>query len=113
MFIYHITTKNEWALSQASGIYQPSGYASDGFIHASFRDQVIRTANKYYHGIDHLILLQIDTGLVGAEIIEENLEGGEEKFPHIYGTLPVKAVAKSAPLKINPDGFFSFPMQLE
>lgn len=113
MFIYHITSVSEWESSSVQGGYLPANFATDGFIHCSFRDQVIPVVNRYYKNTDHLVLLQIDTEKVIARIIEENLEGGDEKFPHIYGSLPASAVDKSAPMTRDQNGYYTFPAQLD
>jgi uncharacterized protein (DUF952 family) len=112
MNIYHITSKPEWTATLLKGEYRPANFAADGFIHCSFKDQVITVANKFYRGSRDLVLLEIDPDLLKARVIEENLEGGEENFPHIYGPLTVSAVTKCADLPLNPNGYFEFPMQL-
>jgi hypothetical protein len=37
----------------------------------------------------------------------ENLEGGAEEFPHIYGTLPVDAVVAVLAVRASVDGTFT------
>jgi uncharacterized protein (DUF952 family) len=53
--------------------------------------------------------LVIDTGLVKPEIRYENLEGGPELFPHIYGPLNRTAIRSIVDLLPGQDGFFAFP----
>ena len=55
------------------------------------------------------MLLFIDPDKVEAEIIYENLEGGEQLFPHIYGELNVDAVVKVAQFEPDAEGYFSLP----
>jgi uncharacterized protein (DUF952 family) len=112
MFIYHITTTREWSAAKTAGTYSPANFITDGFIHCSFKDQVAIVANKYYADINDLVLLKIETDLVPANIIEENLDGGSENFPHIYGKLPSNAVITSAPLPRDAGGRYTFPPQL-
>jgi len=112
MFIYHITSAHEWSAAQTSGLYSPANFNTDGFIHCSFKDQVIIVANKFYKNVNELVLLKIETDLVSANIVEENLEGGAENFPHIYGKLPVKTVIAFAPLSRDGNGHYIFPSQL-
>lgn len=112
MFIYHITSKSEWNAARAVGEYRPINYAKDGFIHCSFKDQVMKVANSYYRNSNDLVLLKISTDLVTASVVEENLEGGDENFPHIYGALPVSAVTAFADIAKDPAGNFVFPSQL-
>jgi uncharacterized protein (DUF952 family) len=45
-----------------------------------------------FAGVPGLVLLEIDLDRVGVEVRWENLEGGTEPFPHLYGPLPVAAV---------------------
>lgn len=113
MLIYHITRQSEWQAAQEKGEYLPEGYAQDGFIHASFREQVLRTAAKFYAGQNGLVLLQIDTNKLAVEVKGENLEGGSELFPHIYGPLPCSAVIRAASFDPAADGQFSFPTAMQ
>jgi uncharacterized protein (DUF952 family) len=112
MDIFHITSASEWTSARAKCSYLPVNFARDGFIHCSFKDQVIPVANKFYRDMNELVLLKINSDLVTARIIEENLEGGEENFPHIYGQLLVNAVISFAPMTRNPNGDYTFPAQL-
>jgi len=81
----------------------------DGFIHCSTRDQVIQVANARFRGQSGLVLLHVDTDKVGSEIVYENLEGGQQLFPHIYGKLNVDAVERAAPFEPDADGWFTLP----
>jgi len=36
----------------------------------------------------------------------ENLEGGEQLFPHVYGAIPVTAIVDVVPFKPVDDGTF-------
>ncbi len=55
------------------------------------------------------MLLVIDTDKVDAEIIYENLEGGDQLFPHIYGHLNCDAVVKVVDFEPDADGYFALP----
>jgi len=112
MIIYHITSKAEWNAASLIGEYRPINFAKDGFIHCSFKDQVMKVANSYYKNNNDLVLLKISTDLVTSRVVEENLEGGDENFPHLYGALPVEAVIAFAEISKDPAGYFVFPSQL-
>jgi uncharacterized protein (DUF952 family) len=111
--IFHITQAQDWARAVTAGEYRVStlGKTLDdvGFIHCSREDQVERVANAAFVGTDQLVVLVIDPDRVGAPITYENLEGGSELFPHIYGPLGPDAVDEVMPLEAGPDGRFSFP----
>jgi uncharacterized protein (DUF952 family) len=66
-----------------------------GFIHAGFAHQVAHVGAAYYADVDEpLVLLAIDRDRLDVPVIVENLEGGDELFPHIYGPLPTTAVTE-------------------
>jgi|WetSurMetagenome_2_1015567.scaffolds.fasta_scaffold972956_1 uncharacterized protein (DUF952 family) len=104
--IYHITTKTAWDAALETGSYTADSYATEGFIHASTGVQYIATANRYYRGTHGLVLLVIDRRKVAAEVRYENLVGGAELFPHIYGPLNLEAVLRVEPFEPNADGIF-------
>lgn len=56
-----------------------------------------------------MVLLEIDTGRVGAEIRYENCEGGQEAFPHIYGALDLGSVVRVLEFEPGEDGSFTMP----
>lgn len=107
--IFHITTLEAWTRAVPQGAYQPKTFTTEGFIHCSTRDQVIKVANARFRGQAGLVLLLIDTDRVTAEIIYENLEGGQQLFPHIYGELHIDAVAKVAEFEPGAEGHFELP----
>lgn len=108
MAVYHITTNAEWSKAQITSEYMPENFHADGFVHCSKKEQLLPVANRFYQGIPDLIILEIDPGQCRAKLVEENLEGGSELFPHIYGTIPVKAVTRILQLNLV-NGQFSIP----
>lgn len=108
--IYHITSNKAYENAKASGHYISPTFADDGFIHCSYRHQVLRVANTRFRGIDGLVLLGIDKNKIDDDIIDENLEGGEELFPHIYGPLPIDAVVTVKSFVGDSDGEFTIPL---
>jgi len=111
--LYHITEHETWQKNQQSDLYEPVNFSTDGFIHLSTRSQVIRTANRFYAGRKNLILLAIDPQLVTSAIIYENLEGGSEPFPHLYGRLNLSAVIQALDFPPVQDGSFHLPAALQ
>jgi uncharacterized protein (DUF952 family) len=105
--ILHITHPEDWRKAMEQGSYTADSLASEGFIHCSTPAQIAATANRYYAGQHDLILLVIDSGRVQAEIRWENLVGGEELYPHIYGQLNLDAVTKAVEIEPDEDGYFS------
>ncbi len=105
--IFHISEPQRWQEAQSSGRYQPEQFAVEGFIHCSTPEQVVQVANARFRGRTDLLLLTIDTDKVGPEIRYENLEGGSQLFPHIYGELNLDAVTEISNFIPGSDGYFA------
>jgi len=103
--IYHWCPKTEWD-GAAEQIVSPS-LALEGFIHCSFLHQVEKTATDVDKGHNDLLLLAIDETDLPL-IVEDCYELGEE-FPHIYGPIPIGAVAAAMPFPPSADGSFQLP----
>lgn len=114
MIIYHITSRAAWEAAQAAGEYSPDSLKSEGFIHASTGEQVVDTANRFYHGQKGLVLLQIDTDrLISRVRFDPVVEsGGENQFPHIYGALNPDAVINVIAFEPDERGNFALPADL-
>ena len=109
--IFHIARSEAWA-SGAQGSYSPEMFPVDGFVHCSTEDQVVKVADIRFRGQKGLVLLCIDTDKVTAEIRYENLEGGRELFPHIYGEINTDAVVQVAEFEPGAEGYFTLPAML-
>ena len=110
--LFHITTEADWARAQAEGAYSVSTrglrLAQVGFVHCAFEEQVVPVANSFFRGVAKLVVLRIATDRLHAEVRYENLEGGRELFPHIYGSLNLDAVVAVVALSPRRDGGFTF-----
>ena len=108
--LLHICGVDDWR--DAEGDYRPPGFETDGFIHLSRADQVLRPANRFYAGRDDLVLLVIDERRVHGELRWEPSavpEEAGERFPHLYGSVPVEAVVDQVAFPPGPDGLFALP----
>lgn len=94
MLIYHITTADAWKKSQSSGEYVPEAFEKDGFIHCSKKEQLLTVARRFYYEVRGLVVLEIDSSRLQSKVVEENLDGGTELFPHIYGKIHPKEVLR-------------------
>jgi uncharacterized protein (DUF952 family) len=110
--IYHITTRLEAMAANQSGEYVPQSFGVEGFIHCSYLTQVVVVADRGFRGRSGLVLLEIDRALLPCAVLDENLEGGEELFPHIYGPLPMSAVLKIHEFPCDNAGQFALPTAL-
>jgi uncharacterized protein (DUF952 family) len=107
--IYHITSKQEASEAQGTGIYTPASFAREGFIHCSYAHQVVAVANRIFRGRPDLVLLEIDPDTLDCTVIDENLEGGSELFPHVYGQLRMSDVMRIHPFPCDDEGSFHRP----
>lgn len=105
--IYHITSKHEASEAQKTGTYTPAAFEREGFIHCSYANQVMAVANRIFKGRPDLVLLEIDAAALDCRVIDENLEGGSELYPHIYGRLKMSAVMRVALFPCDKEGKFS------
>ena len=110
--IYRLCRRAEWEAAQRAGAYHGSSQdAGDGFIHFSTRSQIVASAIKHRSGEDDLVLLEVDAGALGEALRWEPSRRGE-LFPHLYGPLPLAAVARAAALRLGPDRRHVFPWGL-
>ena len=93
-FIYHVTTKQQWAEAQQLGHYDSDTLATEGFIHCSTEPQVAGVLNRYYQGQTGLIKLKIEKSKIDRPLIFELASSINEVFPHIYGALNLNAVVE-------------------
>jgi uncharacterized protein (DUF952 family) len=107
--IYHIASAVEIERAARSGKYAPSSLIAQGFIHCCFRQQLSGIADRWFHDKQDLLLLEIDPTRVHCRVVAENLKGGDELFPHVYGELPMLAVLAIRELRCTPDGRFNMP----
>jgi uncharacterized protein (DUF952 family) len=86
---------------------------TDGFIHLSLPDQILRVADALYAHEPNLVLLVIDRARVLGEVRDEDLSGSGEAFPHLYSALNLDAVTEILEFPVRPDGTFARPAELE
>lgn len=104
--IYHITSKTAWQRAIAENSYSGDTLFSEGFIHCSKASQVNGSLNKHFKGKANLLLLCINEDLLVSKLVFENLMGGDNLYPHIYGTLNTNAVEKIIELELNSENNF-------
>jgi uncharacterized protein (DUF952 family) len=106
--IYHVALRVDWEDAVRGGEYRISTRGRDlaqvGFIHASFREQVGAVAASYYADLqdDDLVVLEIEPARLESPVRVEPV--GDDRFPHVYGPLPVAAVVAVHPLRAFAGG---------
>jgi uncharacterized protein (DUF952 family) len=112
--ILHISSRADWLSARPTGSYEADSLTSEGFIHCSKPDQLLGVANtnNRFEGQNDLVLLCIDPNQVVAEIRYENLDIGDNLFPHIYGPLNIDAVTNILEFVPDNNGVFTLPQEL-
>jgi uncharacterized protein (DUF952 family)/flavin reductase (DIM6/NTAB) family NADH-FMN oxidoreductase RutF len=100
MNIFHIVKNEDWA-KRVNGVFQGESLKSQGFIHCCTKDQIDAVLNQWFSGHTDLVLVEIDPDLLLADVKFENLEGGQELFPHVYGSINLDAVINEKPISIS------------
>lgn len=105
--IYKILRQSEWNDMQRNDSFAGSVHDQrDGFIHMSTAAQLQGTLDKHYIDGDIVILAAIRFADVANTVKYEVSRGGAE-FPHIYGHLPLSAVAQHWALSPDAKGRYS------
>ncbi len=107
MRLFHIATAADWAAASATGRYTTSTrgrtLAEEGFIHASRGDQWHGVRARYYADVtEPLVLLVIDPDRLTSPVLDEEVPGSTETFPHVYGPIDLDAVVQVIPLDPIP-----------
>lgn len=109
LFAYKILTADQYEQLKADGVFHGAPVdLADGYIHLSTRDQAAETAAKHFAGQDRLVMVMVDLAALGAAVRWEPSRGGA-LFPHLYGDLPLSAIAGKVVLRIGDDGLHQFP----
>ena len=100
MLIYKICPASLWEEAKAEGNFVGSANdLRDGFIHFSTSEQLHETAQKHFSNQQNLLLLTVDSTMLG-EALKCELSRGGALFPHLYAPLPLTAVVEIAPFVI-------------
>jgi uncharacterized protein (DUF952 family) len=89
--ILHIATPDAWNEAQRTGTIAPASLRSEGFVHCSTRAQLTGTLARHFAGAGTLLGLVLDPRAV-ADDLRWDESHPSERFPHVYGPIPVTAV---------------------
>lgn len=111
-FIYRLVRPDRWAEAMQAGTF--TGEADDvrdGFIHFSTAGQLPGTLEKHYSDHDRLALVEVPVAELGETLKWESSRGGD-LFPHLYGDLPMLAVATLRLIRRGEDGEWTLPSEI-
>jgi uncharacterized protein (DUF952 family)/uncharacterized damage-inducible protein DinB len=101
--LHHLALAEDWERALVEGgPYRVSTVGRSleqvGYIHLSFAEQVGATARRHYAGSEDVLVLEIDPRRLHSEVRLETADGSAERFPHLYGPLPLDSVVSVHPL---------------
>jgi uncharacterized protein (DUF952 family) len=109
LFAYKLLTQDQWLAWKETGILTGAPVdLADGYIHLSTREQARETGEKWFADTDPLILVMVDLVALGDTVKWEPSRGGA-LFPHVYGTIPMGAVAGNSKLRLQNNGRHDWP----
>jgi uncharacterized protein (DUF952 family) len=111
--LLHMASRTAWEAARAQGVYRAPSLETEGFIHCSTREQILATANRFYHGRRDMVLLELDPRRIDVPIRWEGADPEWGEFPHLYGPLRVDAVSRQWDFAAGPTGDFELPPELQ
>jgi uncharacterized protein (DUF952 family) len=94
--LFHVALPEDLEAAELSGEYPWSTRGTDradvGFVHLSYEHQYRGVLERLYADRPDAVVLVLDPDQLGAEVRDEPGDVGEERFPHLYGPLPLRAV---------------------
>jgi uncharacterized protein (DUF952 family) len=102
--LFHILGAETWSAYAADDVYRPESLASEGFVHLSYADQVLGTAERFYRDLASPVAVEFPRSGLGAPVIDEDTYGSGQAFPHLYGPVPVGAAVAVHPLSRSASG---------
>lgn len=87
--IYHVVRREDlrW---DADDRYRAASLATEGFVHASYREEVAESAALYFPAGAELLVLAIDEKLLDVPV--EVVDTPRGPMPHVRGPIPRAAV---------------------
>lgn len=113
MILLHICHRSAWEQAVKSGNYEAPSLREEGFIHFSLPHQALGVASRHFKTDDDLVLLLVDDKQISTPIKFENLDGGAELYPHLYGVLPCRAVSQVFDFRAGEQGDYKLPEELQ
>lgn len=91
MTIYHIVLPDIWEKFKDQDFYYATSLSTEGFIHCSFAEQLEGVLNRYYSGVEKVLILTIKSEMLTSELVNEP-STNNEIYPHIYGQINRDAI---------------------
>lgn len=93
MIIYHIVLPEVWENYESLPFYEAESLQTEKFIHCSFAGQLDGVLERYYKGVEKVLVLSIDTDKLSAKLVHEP-STNNEIYPHIYGKINIDSIVE-------------------
>ena len=93
MIIYHIVLPEVWKRFKDREFYEAESLQTEGFIHCSFSEQLEGVLQRYYQGVEKVLILTIDSDKLTTKLVNEP-STNNEIYPHIYGRINRDAIVE-------------------
>lgn len=109
--IFYLTTAHELAAAAPARALAPASLDTDGFVHASYRHQLVSVAGAVFAAYDELIVLELDPARLSATVRAEPPDPAMPLvdtgllFPHVYGAIELDAEVARHVMRRGPEGF--------
>ncbi len=91
MTIYHIVLPEVWKEFDGDEFYEAASLVTEGFIHCSFENQLDGVLERYYPGVEKVLILEINPEKLTSKVAHEP-STNNEIYPHIYGKINREAI---------------------
>lgn len=82
-----------WEKFKDKSEYEAESLQTEGFIHCSFAEQLDAVLDRYYKGVDNVLILEIETDKLSSKLVNEP-STNNEIYPHIYGKINTDAIVR-------------------
>jgi len=104
--IFHLVRRSDWEGRGSVQEYSAPSLALEGFNHCSEDEaQLMAVAGRLYAGQTDMLVLEVETDLLTAQLKREPSRSGE-LYPHIYGPINASAVVAVRQLIAGNEGRF-------
>ncbi len=102
MKIYHIVLPEVWQTFKDKELYEAESLTTEGFIHCSFTEQLEGVLERYYRGVERVLIMEIEPEKLTSKLINEP-STNDEVYPHIYGKINMDAIVEIEEKNITKD----------
>ena len=103
-FLFHLFQSDGFEPSLS-----PESLETEGFVHLSNAEQLLRTANRWFAEATDLKVMVLRADQLQGHLKWEDLYERGEEFPHLYASIPRPAVAAVVELDRDADEAYQWP----